>query len=64
MRVHVKQDDGIAADKGHAPSLKGQILLDVRGIKALAKHRLFSLLQYSQAMCKRSSDSVCVCVCV
>lgn len=42
VRVYVKQDDGIAADEGHAPSLKGQILLEVRGIKALARHCLFS----------------------
>lgn len=41
MRVYVKQDDGIAADEGHAPGLKGQILLEVRGIKALAKRCLF-----------------------
>lgn len=36
MRVFFKQDDGIAADEGHAPGLKGQILLHVRRIKASA----------------------------
>ena len=41
MRVYVKQDDGIAADEGHAPGLMGQILLEVRGIKALARRCLF-----------------------
>ena len=68
MRVYVKQDDGVAADEGHAPGLKGQILLEVRGIKALGEALLFSLLQYSLTLCKRSSASVCerhpVCVCL
>ena len=40
-RVYVKQDDGVAADEGHAPGLTGQILLEVRGIKALARGCLF-----------------------
>lgn len=41
MRVYFKQDDGIAADEGHALGLKGQILLEVRRIKALARRCLF-----------------------
>ena len=41
VRVYVKQDDGIAADEGHAPGIMGQILLEVRGIKALERRCLF-----------------------
>lgn len=68
--VFFKQDDGIAADEGHALGLKGQILLEVRRIKGLAKVLPFLLLQYSLTLCKQSSASVCerhlerVCVCV
>ncbi len=68
MRVYVKQDDGVAADEGHAPGLTGQILLEVRGIKALARRWLFfyffTAAIFTDTVQEELWESVCVCVCV